>query len=129
MEKLACIDVGLKRIGLAFCFDNSLVLPQNPVLRRNRNQAANDVLSILKEWNIDKLIIGLPTNSPDTENRINHFTGLLDFKSVEFQDEDFSSRDAKELAKGVFRNTRDGKIDSLSAKVILENYIYRKNNE
>ena len=37
-EKFMAIDVGLKRIGLAFGF-GEVVTPLEPVLRKNRNQA------------------------------------------------------------------------------------------
>jgi len=50
--KLASLDIGLKRIGVAFCFDGKVVLPQNAILRKGRKQAANDVSNLLKEWQI-----------------------------------------------------------------------------
>ncbi|MCB4763962.1 MAG: Holliday junction resolvase RuvX, partial [Sulfurovum sp.] len=53
--KLASLDVGLKRIGVAICLDGKVVLPQNAVLRKNRNQAARDINSFLKEWETEKL--------------------------------------------------------------------------
>ena len=59
--KLAAIDVGLKRIGVAICLASNIVTPQNAILRKNRNQAANDVNAFLKEWEIDKLIVGFPS--------------------------------------------------------------------
>lgn len=102
------------------------MLPQSPILRKNRNQSANDISKILKEWNIDRLVVGLPTSGSSADEmscRIRHFISLLDFKDIVYQDEDYSSINAQEMAKGVFRNTRDGKIDSLSAKIILESYL------
>ena len=53
--KLASIDVGLKRIGVAICLNSDIVIPQNAILRKNRNQAAKDVNMFLKEWEIEKL--------------------------------------------------------------------------
>ena len=53
--KLASIDVGLKRIGVAICLDESIVIPQNAILRKNRNQAARDVNTFLKEWEIENI--------------------------------------------------------------------------
>jgi len=127
--KLACIDVGLKRIGVAICLDGSIVLPQDAILRKNRNQAARDVNAFLKVWEIDKLIVGLPkdaASSEEMERRIKHFVSLLNLSiEVDYQDEQSSSIEAKELTQGVFRHKKDGKIDSIAAKIILERYLNR----
>jgi len=125
--KLASIDVGLKRIGVAICLDGSIVIPQDAILRKNRNQAAHDVNTFLKEWEIEKLIVGLPkdaTSSEEMERRIKHFVSLLELEiPVVYQDEQSSSIEAKELTQGIFRHKKDGKIDSIAAKIILERYL------
>jgi len=125
--KLASIDVGLKRIGIAICLDGKIVLPQNAILRKNRNQAARDVKSFLQEWEIDKLIVGLPKDaesSEEMERRIKHFVSLLDLDiEVAYQDEQSSSIEAKELTKGLFKHQKDGKLDSVAAKIILERWL------
>ncbi|HFQ60936.1 MAG TPA: Holliday junction resolvase RuvX [Epsilonproteobacteria bacterium] len=126
--KLACIDVGLKRIGVAICLDGSIVLPQDAILRKNRNQAARDVNTFLEEWEIEKLIVGLPKDaqsSEEMERRIRHFVSLLELDiPIAYQDEQSSSIEAKELTQGVFRHKKDGKIDSIAAKIILERYLF-----
>ena len=125
--KLASIDVGLKRIGVAICLSNDIVMPQNAIFRKNRNQAARDVNTFLKEWEIEKLIVGLPldaVSSEEMERRIKHFVSLLELTiPVVYQDEQSSSVEAKELTQGVFRHKKDGKIDSIAAKIILERYL------
>ena len=125
--KLASIDVGLKRIGVAICLDGTVVIPQNAILRKNRNQAARDVNTFLKEWEIEKLIVGLPKDaesSEEMERRIQHFVSLLELDiPVEYQDEQSSSIEAKELTMGVFKHKKDGKIDSIAAKIILERWL------
>lgn len=127
--KLASIDVGLKRIGVAICLDGSIVVPQDAILRKNRNQAARDLKAFLTEWEIEKLIVGLPKdaeNSEEMERRIKHFVSLLELSiEVDYQDEQSSSIEAKELTMGVFKHKRDGKIDSIAAKIILERYLAR----
>jgi len=67
--KLASIDVGLKRIGVAICLDGTVVLPQDAILRKNRNQAAKDINTFLAEWGIDKLIVGLPKGGSSEEEK------------------------------------------------------------
>jgi putative Holliday junction resolvase len=125
--KLASIDVGLKRIGTAICLDGSIVLPQNAILRKNRNQAARDVNTFLKEWEIEKLIVGLPrggSSEEEMERRIRHFVSLLDLTiPVVYIDEQGSSFEAKEMTMGDFRHKKDGRLDSVAAKIILERYL------
>ncbi|MDR2341442.1 MAG: Holliday junction resolvase RuvX [Campylobacteraceae bacterium] len=121
---IAALDIGLKRIGIALCLDNKIVMPQTPILRKNRLQASADVDTFLKEWKIETVVVGLPLNE-DMKRRIKHFISLLKYGcEVIFIDEDFSSCDAKELAKGIFKQKRDGKIDSVAAAVILDRYLY-----
>ncbi len=125
--KLASIDVGLKRIGVAICLDGNIVMPQDAILRKNRNQAARDVNTFLAEWEIETLIVGLPLdadNSEEMERRIKHFVSLLKLNiPLAYQDEQNSSVEAKELTMGVFKHKKDGKIDSIAAKIILERYL------
>ena len=125
--KLASIDVGLKRIGMAICLDGHIVLPQNAILRKNRNQAARDINTFLSEWEIEKLIVGLPkggSSEEEMERRIKHFVSLLDLNiPVAYQDEQGSSFEAKELTRGDFKHKKDGRLDSVAAKIILERYL------
>ncbi len=126
--KLASLDIGLKRIGVAFCFDNSTVLPQNAILRKNRNQAARDTSNLLKEWQIEQIVVGLPkggSTEEEMERRIKHFISLLDIDDIKvnYIDESYSSFEAKEQMKGIVKQKRDGRIDSISAKIILERYL------
>lgn len=124
--KLASIDIGLKRIGVAISLTGDIVTPKTAILRKNRNQAANDVNSFLKEWEIDKLIVGFPSASPDMQKRITHFIKLLELNiPYELQEENMSSIEAEDLIKGEIKYKRDGRIDSLAAKIILERYLNR----
>jgi putative Holliday junction resolvase len=122
--KIMAIDVGLKRIGVAYTPNGSVVVPLKAIIRKNRNQASREVSELLKEWKIDKLIVGIPFTNEDTSNRIKHFTNLIDFNGiVEFVDESFSSFEVEQSMKGEIKYKRDGRIDSLAAKNILERYL------
>ncbi|MDY0320324.1 MAG: Holliday junction resolvase RuvX [Arcobacteraceae bacterium] len=122
--KLCAIDVGLKRIGVATSVYADIVTPQEPILRKNRDQAANDVDKFLSDNGIDKLIVGYPTSSLDMQNRIKHFVGLLKFDGDKvFVEEDMSSIEAEEQTKGIIKHKRDGKIDSIAASIILKRYL------
>ena len=96
--------------------------------RKNRNQAAKDVSDFLKEWGIERLVIGLPQGSSKEvmEKKIKHFVGLVDFDGeIEYVDKDFTSHEAKEATKGVMRHKKDGRLDSIAAQKILERYLAR----
>ena len=122
--KYACIDIGLKRIGLAICMASNLVTPQNAILRKNRNQASSDVDKFLKEWEIDTLIVGNPSASEEMQRRIQHFIKLLNFSGeIQLQEENMSSVEAQDLMKGDIKYKRDGRVDSIAAKIILERYL------
>ncbi|WRC74681.1 Holliday junction resolvase RuvX [Helicobacter pylori] len=124
---LAC-DVGLKRIGIAVLL-NGVILPLEAILRRNRNQASRDLSGLLREKNIQVLVVGKPNESyADTNARIEHFIKLVDFKGeIVFINEDRSSIEAYENLEHLGRKNKqlaikDGRLDSLSACGILERY-------
>ncbi len=124
---VVAIDVGLKRIGVAISYDKKVVLPQKAVLRKNRNQAASEVSMLLKEKDARTLVVGLPksgSSAEEMQRRIKHFVGLLEFNGkIEYQDEYGSSSEAKELIKGEIKIKRDGRVDSLSAGIILKRWL------
>lgn len=122
--KYASIDIGLKRIGCAICLASNIVNPKEAILRKNRNQAAKDVDAFLKEWQIDILVVGYPYSSEDMRPRVEHFVKLLEFKGqIVFQNENLSSQEAKEQMKGQIKQKRDGRVDSIAAKIILQRYL------
>ena len=123
MEKIIGIDVGLKRIGVAFS-NGSVVVPLPAIIRKNRNQAANEVMQKLKEYNADILVVGLPMTNEEMQRRIKHFVNLLDFNGkIVFIDESYTSAEVEEEIKGVIKHKKDGRIDSLVAKKLIENYL------
>jgi len=128
--KYASIDVGLKRIGIALCLDTKTVIPQIAIIRKNRNQAANELNSFLKQWEIKKLVVGVPkdgSSSEEMQRRIEHFVSLLKLTiPIVYQDEQGSSLEAKELMMGEIKQKRDGRVDSIAAKIILERYLSKE---
>jgi putative Holliday junction resolvase len=126
-ETIMALDIGLKRIGVALSLGEGIVMPQNAIIRKNRDQAAFEVCQLLQEWKVSKVVVGLPKGGADEdamERRIKHFMGLVDCKvPLFFIDEYGSSMEAKERMKGVAKQRKDGKIDSLAAVVIMERYL------
>ena len=129
MEKIIGIDVGLKRIGVAFS-NGSVVVPLKAIIRKNRNQAANEVMNILQKYNANKLIVGLPLTNEEMQRRIKHFVSLIDFDGeIIYIDESYTSAEVEEEIKGIIKHKKDGRIDSLVAKKLIENFLayYNKN--
>jgi len=126
---IAALDIGLKRIGVALSPDGKITLPQNPIIRRNRQEAARNVSRFVGEWNIDMLIVGIPKGSSSEDEmgrRIRHFVSLLEIDKkvkVYYQDEASSSQEAKAHMRGVVRERRDGRIDSMAAAIILQRWL------
>jgi len=129
MEKIIAIDVGLKRIGLAYTPNASVVVPLTAIIRKNRNQAAKEVDEKLKEYKANILVVGLPLTNEDMQKRIKHFVNLLNFDGkIEFVDESYTSAVVEEEMKGKIKYKRDGRVDSLVAKMLLERFLknYKK---
>lgn len=128
--KYIAIDLGLKRIGLAYSAHKDLVTPLPAVIRKNRNQASDEVRKAINEWGIDTVVIGIPlggSSEDEMRRRIEHFMNLVNFKGeVIFQDEAGSSLEAENLMKGEIKYIRDGRIDSISAMIILQRYLYKQ---
>ena len=120
---IMAIDVGLKRIGVALAVGQT-VMPQTPVLRKNRNQAARDVSTVLREYGAKKLVVGVPlggSSEDEMRRRIEHFVSLLEFDGeVVYQDEAMSSFEASEIYA---ESRRDGRLDSIAAMIILKRYL------
>jgi putative Holliday junction resolvase len=127
---IVCADIGLKRIGVAFSPDGSLSLPLNAIMRKNRDQAARELSVILKEKNAKTLVVGLSlggASEDEMRRRITHFVSLLDFDGeVVYEDEFGSSKEALGLGVVGLTKNKDGKLDSLSAKIILDRWLARK---
>lgn len=128
--KIIAIDLGLKRIGLAYSPDAKMVSPLNAVERKNRNQAASEVKAAILEWGAEVVIMGIPlggSSEDEMRRRAEHFLNLLEFSGdIYFQDESGSSKEAEAMMKGDIRYKRDGRVDSISAMIILERFLASK---
>ncbi|EFC8622940.1 Holliday junction resolvase RuvX [Campylobacter upsaliensis] len=124
MMRALALDLGLKRIGLALYVEN-IAMPLNVILRKNRNQAANEVRKLIEEHQISKLIVGLPkggASEVEMTKRVQHFISLLEFDGeVIFVDEAYTSKEAQGLGVANSRK-KDGKLDSLAALIMLRGY-------
>ncbi len=128
--KYIAIDLGLKRIGLAYSAHKDIVTPLPAVMRKNRNQASADVKKVLDEWEVDAVVVGIPmggSSEDEMRRRVEHFMKLVDFRGEIFlQDEAGSSLEAESLMKGDMKYIRDGRVDSISAMIILQRFLFQQ---
>lgn len=134
-KKILACDIGLKRIGLATLIQG-VILPLSPIIRKNRNQASNSLSQILKEREVDLLVVGIPNldeeETHEMERRIRHFVSLVEFDGeIIYINEALSSKIAQESLLELGKKERkekikNGELDSLSAMEILERYLSSK---
>lgn len=121
---MIALDFGLKRLGLAWSC-NGIILPLPAIIRKNRNQAANELDKVLETKKAKILIIGVAND--EMQKRIEHFIGLLKFSGeIVFVDESLSSKEADEQIKEMNNShtlRKNGAIDSISATIILKRYL------
>ena len=129
--KYIAIDLGLKRVGLAYSAHKDLVTPLKAVERKNRDQAACEVKKVLDEWEADAVVVGIPmggSSEDEMRRRVAHFMNLVDFRGeIFYQDESNSSKEAEAMIKGEMKHIRDGRIDSISAMIILQRFLAKNN--
>ncbi len=123
--RLLGLDVGRSRIGVAFC-DTSIgiVFPRNVINVKSEEKAIEEIAKVVEQDRIDRIIVGLPLNFNSTrshvQNYVERFVNLLKKKvkvEVEFFDERFTTK----IASMMSNNSKN--IDSIAAKIILEDYI------
>jgi len=143
-SKYLSIDYGLKRIGIAVSDDERRFSFSRDYLFNDANLISN-IFKLLKTENVSKIILGYPLNfkSEKTEMTIEveKFRELLEKNlkvnslntEIVFYDERLTSGIAQHnlYASGVSRKKRHekGLIDSMSAQIILQDYIDKENNK
>jgi putative Holliday junction resolvase len=127
MMRYLSIDLGLKRIGVAYSPDGNMVSPLKAIERKNRNQASKELKELLDEWSAESLVVGIPiggSSEDEMRRRVAHFLNLVDFTGeIYYQDESDTSLEAEAMIKGEMKYRRDGRVDSIAAMIILKRYL------
>ncbi|MFN4245970.1 MAG: Holliday junction resolvase RuvX [Brevinematia bacterium] len=124
--RLLGLDVGTKRIGVAFCDTNvGIVFPRESIFANDKVVAIKKIIDIVIKDKIDKIVVGLPLNFNSTRSKIQGY--IEDFcsnlkKEVNVEVETFDERFTTRIAQDAGVKN----IDSVSAKIILEDYIKSK---
>ncbi len=129
-KRVLALDVGNKRIGVAY--SDPLGISANPLpFIQNDEKVFEKIKKIINEYNIGKIVVGLPLTLKGEEGEQAKITKefVEELKKhislpVEFVDERFTTslaeRHLKETTK---KSKRKQKLDSLSAVYILKTYL------
>lgn len=121
------LDIGEKRIGVARA--NSLAkLPEPLAVLDNNPDFKVKLDSIINEYSINEIVVGLPRNLDGQETKQSIFTRQFvsdNFQNipVKFQDETLSSVEAEKRMKNYGLENRPDMLDAVAACIILEDYI------
>ncbi|MCK5130460.1 MAG: Holliday junction resolvase RuvX [Clostridiales bacterium] len=137
--RLMCLDIGRKRIGVAV--SDLLMITAQAVETFYRKSFDNDLEkynSLIREYEVEKIIVGLPKNMNgtigDMAKEVIDYTEKIK-KSIdlpiEFYDERLSTKIATSaLIEGnVSRKKRKKYVDMIAASVILQSYMENRKNE
>jgi putative Holliday junction resolvase len=124
------LDIGMKRTGICLYLEN-ILLPQKTVETAFLDSSLQ---SIIKENDYEIVIVGVPL---DKEMRETEMSGRIreiakNLKSIsslkiEFFNEHLTTKEAERLAKSdIKKNKQKSAVDSLSAMIILEEYLNEK---
>jgi putative Holliday junction resolvase len=133
LNRLLSIDYGLKRVGLALT-DPLFTFAYPFKTIENNSRMWEEILKVIKEKNVIKIILGNPFNEDGTPSKfsgvIEEFKKKLELKTkleVILVDERYSSMIAKEkVLESVPKKSKrrdKGILDQNSAAVILQEYL------
>jgi len=133
--RVAALDVGDARVGVAVCDELGLTVRGAGIVRRVGGQRDLDALAaVLRPLEPERLVVGLPLNMDGSEGkqasrvrafgeRVAHHLGL----PVDFWDERLTTVAAEETLReaGLSRDRRRALVDQEAAAIILESYLAR----
>ncbi len=137
--RLMGIDYGKARVGVAFSDLMKTIASADHIYKTQSEE--QDLLyfsNLIKEKNVDKVVVGLPLNADGTESEmtlvVKDFGSKLSKLSgvdVCFQDERYTSFEADELLKeaGYKWEKRKELLDKVAAQIILQDYINSNPNK
>lgn len=135
------IDYGLKRLGLAICDAEEMIVSPLCQLAGGKNCTAKtveEIKTVIETYQVEALVVGLPLNMDGSEGEQAKQTrkfaeqlGQAVGVAIDFQDERLSSAAADELLadSGLSAKKRKEKRDMLAACDILQEFLNRKKYE
>ena len=138
MKRIAGLDVGEARIGVAISDPMRIIAqPHTTIPGTNKKESINAIVSLFEEFDIEKLVVGIPMNLHGNISKqgvkIKKWIEKLQEKipecEIEFWDERHTSKQAKRvLSEGTRKSRRQkGNVDLLAATFILQSYLDKIN--
>lgn len=136
-QTLLAFDFGTTSIGVAI--GQQITRTARPLTALKARDGQPDWLQLerlLKEWQPDLVIVGLPLNMDGSEQLLTRlarkFAGRLHDRfgvSVQLHDERLSTAEAKAhlFADGGYRALQKGRVDAISAVIILQSWFDQQN--
>lgn len=131
-EILLGFDFGMKRIGVAVGQTVTRTARPLGVIQAKEGIPQGDALDkIIKTWQPDALIVGIPLNMDGTEQAVTEFAKrFAEFLKERFKlpvygiDERLTTKDARDqlFAKGGYKALQNAQVDSVAAQLILETW-------
>lgn len=126
-------DFGMKKIGVAV--GQTITQTANPLTILSAKEGVPDwdkISALIKEWNADGLIVGLPLNMDGSEQSITYAAKRFANKlknhfdlPVYFSDERLTSMEALKWSGNDIKKNKKN-LDSLAAKLILESWLHKQ---
>ena len=127
--QILAFDFGTQHIGVAV--GQTITKTSSPLMilnvAREGKEIWNTISNLIDEWKPDRLLVGKPLNmdgtASDMMKKVDPFFQKLQKISnipCELVDERLTSFEAKQLMQ---KDSKDGRIDDLAAKIFLDNWI------
>ena len=139
-SRLIGIDPGGKRVGIALSDENKIVAtPYTTIIKENYKDLVDQIQKLIKEYDIDGIVIGNPINMDGTEGPSSQSAKDLAknlskdiTENITLWDERLSSQGAFNLSNDLAINSskKVKKLDENSAQFILQgilDYYHKKN--
>lgn len=138
MKRYLGLDLGTKTLGVAVSDLTNTIASSLTIIRfdsEDYNYTKDELESIIKEYNITDIVLGLPKNMNNSigfraEATLEYKSALEDWfnLNVIMQDERLTTVEATNymLEGNLSRKKRKKKIDALAATIILQTYLDRK---
>lgn len=129
------LDVGERRVGLARTDETgTLAVPHGVYLRTGGEKDVRELARLARELGAEALVVGLPLNMDGTEGeqarRVRAFAEAVAREAglaLHFVDERWTTEEAVRVLReaGLPWRKRKGKVDALSAVLILQAWLER----
>lgn len=142
MSRVLGLDYGERRIGVTISDPTRTIAQPLPTLlrRRGRRPPYARLLEIIREWEIEAVVIGLPVEISGDEGepaaQVRKFGATLGERAgllVEYRDERFTSvRAEKELLRldmPASARRQKERVDAMAASLILQGYLDSKSDD